>query len=207
MRLKRNPSHGLATIALVVSCVLLGQAFARADTITTFDVSGQYSIELSTPTQGTFSGTLKVDMDSIPGTLTAVDIKFDAYAAEFNSLSENSPTGDNWEFTAYDFVGDKLELTFAPFPNPGSLVNLVEGVIISGQVLDHPGDIALFPGLSGSITPATSVPPVPEPPSVGLLALGSLAFGFVRRRGILQHICLMNLWVPVRSATWFRNRS
>src|SRR3954447_17075084 len=65
----------LVILAPLLSSFSFGPALARADTITTFDVSGQYSMELSTPAQGTFSGELKVDTDF--GTVTAIDIKFD----------------------------------------------------------------------------------------------------------------------------------
>ena len=58
-----KPNGILATIAVFVSCVFLTPAFSRADTITTFDVSGQYR----SPSSGTFSGTLTVDGDQRHG--------------------------------------------------------------------------------------------------------------------------------------------
>lgn len=57
---KRTISAGFATIVLVVSCFLLRPAFARADTITTFNVSGT-----DVPLVDYLSGT------SLFGTLTA----------------------------------------------------------------------------------------------------------------------------------------
>ncbi len=169
--------------ALVVSCFFLGPVLATADTVTTFNVSGQYSIELSTPAEGTFSGNLRVDTDS--GTVTAVNVQFDEFAGEFNELFQSSPSGNNWELTAEDFISDKLQLTFVPFPNPGSLVQFDEGAILSGQVLDNTGDIAIFQGLTGEIAPALTSAAAPESSSLALVALGFLAclpIEFARRR-------------------------
>ena len=187
MQPRRPCSSAIPSIGLIMSCVLLGPAVARGNTISTFDVSGQYSIELSMPAQGTFAGKLMLDTTS--GALTAVAIKFDALATTFNNLSENGPTADNWELTAYDFISDKLELTFFPIPNSGSLVNLSDGVILSGQVLDNAGDIAIFQGLSGYISPSvTSGSPVPEPSPVALVGLAVLVLGIRRTRALKRKL-------------------
>jgi hypothetical protein len=76
----------LATIALVI-CVLLGPAFARADT--TFDVSGS-AIGFG-PTCGNcaISGTLMVDTAS--GTLDGVDITFEGDPFSFSVLFTSGP--------------------------------------------------------------------------------------------------------------------
>ena len=85
-------SAGLATIALLVSCVLLGPAFVRA---TTFDVSGKYSSGISGA--GTFSGTLTTDGNDT----TAVEITF-PIVEPFTYIYNSLPSGNNWELTAYN---------------------------------------------------------------------------------------------------------
>jgi PEP-CTERM motif len=182
MQARRTRSAGLATIALLVSCVLLGPAFARA---TTYEVSGVYSSGLSAG-PGTFSGTLTTGGDYT----TAVDITF-PLVSDFIYIYNSFPNGNNWELTAYNYPDtQELDLTFSTSPTPGSLVGMTGGTIVSGQVQDIPcGPCTLFEGFSGSISPSlSSGSPVPEPSSLALLALGFLAFGFARKRALNRKV-------------------
>jgi hypothetical protein len=173
MQAKRTLSAGLATIALLVSCILLGPAVGRA---TTFAVSGQYSSGISPPT-GSFSGTLTTGGNYTTG----VDITF-PLVSDFTYIYNSLPNGNNWELTAYNVDGQELDLTFSTTPTPGSLVGMTGGTIVSGQVIDvQSGGFPLFQGFSGTLSPSLSSP-VPEPSSLALLALGFLAFAFARKR-------------------------
>lgn len=118
----------LGSIPLLVSCVLLGSAFARADTITTFDVSGQYR----SPSSGTFSGTLTLDVTS--GTATAMDITFPNLTT-FNVVGQSGVAEQNasaWGIFGTNSASPKqfsLDLVFYTSPNTASLVGLTEGSI------------------------------------------------------------------------------
>jgi PEP-CTERM motif len=174
----------LAAIVLLVSCVLLAPAFATADTITTFDVSGQYR----SPSSGTFSGTLTIDVTS--GTATAIDITFPNLttfdAITLSGVAEQDASA--WGiFAANSAYPNRyaLDLVFFTSPTTASLVGLTEGSING----DYASSLSSYvQGLIGSITPAVSVrPPVPEPSSLALITLGFLAclwFGFTRRRAL-----------------------
>ena len=174
MQTRKTRSARLATLALLGSGVLLTPASARADTITTFLVFGGYLA----PTEGTFSGTLTADVST--GNVTAVDMTFNVIAGEYNNLSQSAPSGGNWEISVYDSLSDKLELTFSTTPNPGSLVNLAGGDIVSGQLL-NPNGVVIVHDFSGALLPSNaSGPPVPEPSALALLILGFLALGWHR---------------------------
>jgi hypothetical protein len=162
----------IATIVLLVGCVLLGPAFVRADTITTFNVDGVFR----DPFSGTFSGTITVDVTT--GTLTAVDITFPGSSA-YNVIVASEPiSSSTWAiFANTGDVNQKLELTFFTDPTGGSLVGFTGGSI-TGSISD------CCDGLGGFITPLTSVT-TPEPPLLALLVTGSLAvcgLGFARTR-------------------------
>src|SRR5262249_12107994 len=163
----------IATIVLLVGCVLLGPAFARADTITTFNVDGVFR----DPFSGTFSGTITVDVTT--GTLTAVDITFPGSSA-YNAIVASEPISFPTSWAIFANTGDvnqKLELTFFTDPTGGSLVGLTGGSI-TGSISD------CCTGLGGFITPLTSVT-APEPSSLALLVAGFLAvcgLGFARTR-------------------------
>ncbi len=106
----------LVMSGLLLSCVLLGPVFARADT--TFDVSGQFSQSLKTTPPGTFSGTLTVDTGL--GRLDGVDITFQRDPFPFNFLNNSLPSGDNWQFVAFNNNNEGLYLTFSTSPTAGS---------------------------------------------------------------------------------------
>jgi hypothetical protein len=173
----------LASIALLVSCALLGPTFATADT--TFNVSGQFTF----PGAGTFSGTLTVNT-AFPGTLDAVDITFQGDPFPFNSISSSLPASNYWSLAAANRSDQELLLGFSTTPTASSLVGLTAGTIVNGAVLESAagGAIPIYANFSGSITPALSVrppAPVPEPSSLVLLALGLLTclwFRFRRRK-------------------------
>ncbi len=165
-------------IVLPVSCMLLGQAFAKADT--TFDVTGSYT----TPSAGTFSGVLTVNTDS--GTLDSININFGTLPP-FNSISNSEPSGtDAWGIGAVDDLGLTLFLKIDTTPTAVSLTGLTSGAIVDGAVLESlpTGVRPVYAKLTGSITPALSAANAPEPSSLALLALGFLAwlvFQFIGR--------------------------
>jgi PEP-CTERM motif-containing protein len=168
----------LVNVGLLISYVLLGPAFASADT--TFNVAGQYTF----PGSGTFSGTLTVNTAS--GTLDGVNISF-TRTFPFNSIVSSLPGSDGWNLTATNASDQVLAFGFSTSPTAQSLAGLTAGTIVNGTVLESAagGAVPIFANFSGSITPAISVPaPVPEPSSLALLALAFfplLPFAFARK--------------------------
>ena len=105
----------LATVTLLVSCAMFAPVYVRADAIITFNVSGGYR----SPSTGTFSGTLTVDVTT--GTVTAVDITFPSLAP-FDDISTGNAVGAFW---FQDFVNsgpaDGLQLGFATTPRRATI--------------------------------------------------------------------------------------
>jgi hypothetical protein len=172
----------LVSIGVLVSYVLLGSALANADTI--FNVAG-YSDSVDR-FSGRFTGTLTLNTEN--GNITAVNITVSILSA-FQDFRESLPSGNNWQFVAFDSDMQQLDLTFSTSPNAGSLVGFAGGTIVSGLVEDIPSGTPAFTNFSGSITPALSGPsPVPEPSSLALLALSFLAWMpfTLARKGVLN---------------------
>jgi hypothetical protein len=122
----------LAAVGLLVSYVLFGPASARADT--TFDVAGHYA---SVPNRSTspFTGTLT--LNTATGNITAVNIMFPNMSA-FHDAYESSPTGNNWQLTAFNPPGtEQLELTFSTSPTAGSLISFTDGTYRGRPSLRH----------------------------------------------------------------------
>jgi hypothetical protein len=164
----------LATLGLVVACVLLEPSFARANTITNFFLSGDYG---TAPPNFPFEFSGLVTVDVTTGTPTAVDVSFpDLTPAipNFNTIQTSIATGFFWLLEATNASGSWLVLNFDINSATGSLIGLTGGIITDGQ-LQHTG-----PPPSGSpyafidsghlFIPSASL--VPEPPSFPLLALG-----------------------------------
>jgi PEP-CTERM motif len=162
-------------IAVAVGAAALAPVAARANVITTFDVSGT-----ATPTPPltgtTFSGTLTVDVTS--GTVTAIDVTFPGFSA-FDMLSfSDRNDGSDWGVVADNSSGESLALDFTTTKTPGSLVGFTGGTIFSGVVFDAGGHN--YYEDAGIITPSA----VPEPSSLALMlaGIGALAFAVSPRR-------------------------
>ena len=136
MQAKRTVCAGIAPVALLVSWVLLGPAFARADTITTFNVSA------TTIPPGPLAGTFQVDVTTGTVIRSSVDITYPGVSA-FNQLLESDPlkTSD-WTINVGNSrgIGDALTLDFTTTKTPGSLVGFTGGTITGGVAFDTSGE-------------------------------------------------------------------
>jgi hypothetical protein len=163
-----------AALALTILAMTLIIGIAKADTITTFDVSGIFTM----PSSGTFGGTLTVDVTN--GTVSSVDITFPGLA-DFNFVVQSHPwpSPPGWILAVANFPQeDALDLTFTT-TMPNSLVGFNGGTITGGDVFDLQTLQTLFVGFSGTIAPAT----VPDQASTAiLLALGAGGLLALRRR-------------------------
>lgn len=172
MKTQKTKVQGSA-LALIVLAMTLITGVAKADTITTFDVSGTFTI----PSSGTFGGTLTMDVTN--GTVSSVGITFPGLA-DFNFIVQSHtwslPPG--WLLAVANSTGDALDLTFTT-TMPNSLVGFNGGTITGGDVFYLPTLQTLFGNFSGTIAPAT----VPDRDStLVLLALGASGLLALRRR-------------------------
>ena len=101
---------------------------AKADTITTFDVFGNFA----RPYSGTFGGTLTVDVTN--GTVSSVDIIFPGLA-DFTRIVQSDPwpAPPGWILAVGNSSVEGLNLTFTT-TMPNSLVGFNGGTITGGVV-------------------------------------------------------------------------
>jgi hypothetical protein len=159
-------------LALIVLALTLITGVAKADTITTFDISGTFT---DPSPGGTFGGTLAVDVTN--GTVSSVDITFPGLP-DFNSFFDLFFAFDLAMLDAHNSTaGDGLRLAFTTTTS-NSLVGFSGGTITGDGVFVGP--IRTFSGLSGTIAPAPTVPD--QASSLALLALGASGLLALRRR-------------------------
>jgi hypothetical protein len=150
----------------VIALLPLAAGFARADTITTFDVSGtsQGAEGQSCNQDCPFFGTLTVDVTA--GSALAGQISFllrDDVFLTFTHLADSRPTEDGtmWEIGFSEPRGPSLGMVFTTTPTPGSLVGFTGGTIVDGAV-----PLPTYENLKGSIMPVG----IPEPGTLLLLS-------------------------------------
>lgn len=150
---------GRAFLGMIIAVGGLTVGFARANTITKFDVSGTASTETgqSCGNDCHFFGTINVDVTA--GTAISGNIIFPE-TPTYNSLEFSLPGGQmRWELVLRNFRGAGVFLYFTTMPNPQSLVGFTGGTI------ERPSEaIDLFNITGGSITPTA----VPEPSTLTL---------------------------------------
>jgi len=178
--LSRLVLHGL------MSLTLLSPALMRADTISTFLVSGT-ATNISPGNLGScaeratcdFSGTFQVDTTSGTIETSGLDITLPGLTT-FDVLNRSVVSLGDWVLQALDnsIPFDILDLFFTTEPTTASLVGFTGGSIVNGTV-ENGQAFQIYEAFTGSITP------VPEPTSLVLLAgvIGSLVFGLTRRFG------------------------
>jgi hypothetical protein len=178
----------LSRLALpgLMSLILLSPAIMRADTISTFLVSGPV-INLSGMTLDScanraicpFSGMFQVETNNF-GTVESSGLNFVFPGLPtFNILGFSQPKDPNlWIIGVSNAFDQLMELYFFT-ATPNSLIGFTGGPIVGGDVAIIPfTGVHLYVGISGSITP------VPEPSSLVLLAGGIvlLVLGLTRFR-------------------------
>ena len=169
--------HAFYGILALVSLLGLGMTqSAKANTITTFNVSGT-CLPFPPLTGTTFAGTLTIDVTA--GTITAIDVSFQGLSPFNTIISSNTFNQSDWSLFAGNSGFEKLRLLFTTGHTPGSLVGFTGGTIFGFSNVDNFNGIGTpaYLNLSGSITAPTSVPdagstlPLLSFASLGLLAL------------------------------------
>jgi hypothetical protein len=169
--------HVFYGILALVSLLGLGVTQpAKANTITTFNVSGTCT-PFAPFTGTTFSGTLTIDVTA--GTATAINVSFQGLSP-FNTIVGSQPFGtSDWVVTSLN-GSHVLFLDFTTGQTPGSLVGFTGGTIFQGGVADGLLQEDAYLDLNGSITaPAGSVPDGGT--TVMLLGAALGALGMARR--------------------------
>jgi VPDSG-CTERM motif len=166
---KKNTQR--SALALIVLALALIAGVAKADTITTFDISGTFTF----PSSGTFGGTLAVDVTN--GTLSSVDITIPGFA-DFNNVDFSSPS---IPFVLGIFNSPTFDEVFLHFTTtmPSSLVGFSGGTITEGTVTGFLGNV-LLDNLTGTIAPAAATPD--QGSTFALLGLGGSGLLSLRRR-------------------------
>jgi hypothetical protein len=151
---------------------------AKADTITTFNVSGTCVPQEPPFTGTTFSGTLTIDVTT--GTVTAIDVSFQGFSPFNVTLSSDPSSSDLWQIIAITNVGNDsaLELIFTTGHTPGSLVGFMGGTIFGDSATT--GTVPEYSDLRGSITAPAGVPDGGS--TVSLLGCALLGLAALRRK-------------------------
>ena len=187
-----NKFRGALFVAVILAATA---AYAHADTITTFNVSGSAN-NVSGETLGScaigatcsFSGTLTVDVTN--GTATAIDVTFPGLSA-FDTWKTTIPVCSGG-FSDCDMIlfngsgGDDASFEFQSSPSVGSLVGFTGGTF-EGNDTVHALSGFTFYTYSGSIS-APESSSVPEPGSLVLMLMGLAAVGFFATRRIRRRI-------------------
>jgi PEP-CTERM motif-containing protein len=183
--MKRIHSASMARSVFLLGLALFiaGQNVGRADSITTFDVTGTFVVPfIIPPSEGTvfMSGTMTADTTTgiiSSALLTLVGPPISAFPEVGNTFSVASPPcGGTSESPAEVTIcnGGTTEGSFANlvlrFPVP-SLVNYAGGPLCSLS-FDNCGIGGLFLPLANALLHDGSVTPVPEPSSVLLMLTG-----------------------------------
>jgi PEP-CTERM motif len=176
--MQNSSRWSLSLLPCLVALALLPAQFAKADTV--FDVSGMAE-NTSLGSEGScaageicpFSGTLTVNVTA-PGTIDGLDITFPSLPV-FDTVGDSVAIGSNWEILSPNSNDDELYLEFTTTPTPGSLVGFTGGTIVGVLVFDPNIVEPAYDNFTGTVTP------VPEPSSLGLLAVGLLAFVGISR--------------------------
>ena len=177
MKTKKKNTQRFA-LALIVLAMTLISGVAKADTITTFDVSGTFT----TPSSGTFGGTLVVDVTN--GTVSSVDITLAGHP-DFNILTMSQPFSPDWLLNVNNSLAETLALQFTT-TTPSSLVGFNGGTIDGGAFFLSTGGTGEFLGFSGTIAPAATVPDTGS--TLGLLSLSVVALLGATRLRFLQQL-------------------
>jgi hypothetical protein len=173
---KKNTQR--SALALIILALALITGVAKADTITTFNVSGTCS-PFAPFTGTTFSGTLTIDVTI--GTVTAIDVSFLGFSP-FNTISgSNAIAAGGWDVHSQDAAADLLSLNFTTGHTPSSLVGFTGGDIIANisNVVDVSTLRLAYLVDSGSITAPAGVPDGGT--TVMLLGAALGALGMTRR--------------------------
>jgi hypothetical protein len=169
-------------ILLVLTAVAaLSVAYpAKANTITTFNVSGTCT-PVAPLTGTTFAGTLTIDVTA--GTVTAIDVTFQGLSPFYAiNLSFPFPPTSSWILVARNGGGlvNELFLDFTTGHTPPSLVGFTGGTILPGtNVVTLPSTL-VYDITGGSITAPASVPDAGS--TVSLLGFASLGLVALRRK-------------------------
>jgi hypothetical protein len=151
---------------------------AKANTITTFNVSGT-CIPIVGFTGTTFGGTITIDVTA--GTVTALNIIFQGLSA-YNTINFSSPyLTDQWHLTAGNGGPFELSLFFTTGHTPPSLVGFTGGTIplAGGDIHDNNFTFAYLIN-GGSITAPGGVPDGGS--TVSLLGCALLGLAALRRK-------------------------
>jgi hypothetical protein len=170
--------HAFYGILALVSLLGLGVTQpAKANTITTFNVSG--TCTPTAPFTGTtFDGTLTIDVTA--GTVTAIDVGFQGLSS-FNTVTLSAPIGPSvWQVDARNGELLFLTLVFTTGHTPASLVGFTGGTIFDGAVINAVTGFLAYDDLTGSITAPAGVPDAGS--TLPLLGFASLGLVALRRK-------------------------